>query len=178
MARGLSDLQKWMLVRALENSESDLCRKKTIEGIRGYCANYSYDPVHLERAEIRADFYKFPVCVDWVWNGHYYEPACLTPEKRRQRIRENGSGLCIKKEIPNYAAVNLAITRAHDRLRKRGLVTDQMGFWLTDKGREVARLLAAPAAVSTTGQPIRYVSADSAPRVADRVIEAAETSAG
>ncbi|HEX6502144.1 MAG TPA: hypothetical protein VF011_02780 [Terriglobales bacterium] len=133
MARGLSDLQKWMLIRALENAESELCKTEWVEG-DGITAGFSCHPVHLDRNEVRADYYHFPVYVpEW----------CINKGKTREYLRTFGRHF-VKRDIPNYAVVNLAISRAHDRLRRRGLVTNQVGFWLTEKGREVARLLATP----------------------------------
>lgn len=179
MARGVSDLQKWMLIRALENAESDIC--KTVHspaipgmaGIRG-CRAESYDPQHITRSEIRAGYYKM-VPIERVW---YYEGAVEFDGKKWYAAGANPEdvhdpkfcrvvpGKAIAERQPvertkwvdpsdrewirehahfvKNAAVNLAITRAHHRLIKRGLATDQVGFWLTDKGRDVARLLATP----------------------------------
>jgi hypothetical protein len=177
MARGLSDLQKWMLARALENAESDLCKPIVLPaipgggGVRG-CPTETRNPVHLERSEIRADYYKFtPVyrvyrrtytvfqtekqlhsAPRWVGDG--WEAA---DGKSREWLRQ--AAHFVKSTYPNYAAVTLAIARAHDRLRKRGLATDQVGIFLTDKGREVARLLATPIRTATPEMPIELLAA-------------------
>jgi hypothetical protein len=123
MAKGLSDLQKWMLTRALENSASDLCKAEYVSG-GGFMKSFDYHPVHIERNEIRADYYQFPVNVPWYRREQGVD---------RKWIRESRRAAFIKSAIPNYAAVNLAISRAHQRLIRRGLMTDQVGMWLTDK---------------------------------------------
>lgn len=174
MARGLSDLQRWMLVRALENSESDICKMKTVKGVPGYTADFSYIPEHLTRSEIRAGYYEFtPVSKVYVreetqfFDGRkWYDGSRLTSEwqigdsKDREWLRR--AGQFVKSNYPNYAAVNLAITRAHRRLRERGLATDQAGFYLTDKGREQARVLAA---LGNTALPEMPIDLSAAPKI-------------
>jgi len=145
VARALSDLQKWMLVRALENSESDLCKSITVHAIPGYCSGGTHEPAHLRRSEIRAGYYKFAVECPAGWRG-----------KEREWLRAYGR--FVKSDHPNYAAVNLAITRAHVRLIKRGLATNQVGFYLTNKGREQARLLVNKPIGSPDGRAITRVA--------------------
>jgi hypothetical protein len=142
MARGLSDLQKWMLVRALENAESDVCKPEYISGM-GILKGGFTNPVHLGRNEIRADYYHFPVNTPWYCDKEW-KPS-------RKNLHDDEHGTFTKSTIPNYAAVNLAITRAHRRLVKRGLMTNQVGMWLTDKGREQATLLASLVAKKSAG---------------------------
>lgn len=141
MARGLSDLQKWMLIRALENHDSG-----------------HQEAGHLYRNEVRADYYKFPVWDHWA--GRVVENH--TRESLRERFRQ----LFAKSQISNYAAVNLAITRAMIRLENRGLVQcwcptyGHQGIgWitLTEKGIEQARLLAALALPVAQVQPIKDI---------------------
>lgn len=171
MARGLSDLQKWMLVRALENAESDICKRVPATSMSdGMTMHHfpAYEPEHLTRKEIRAGFYKMlPVepeyeyewALDtkkWAAAGTRYEdvdnPEFLYPvpgtavrsHRTIEGAGDRGTWIRERAHFVRNPAINLAITRAHARLRRRGLATDQVGFWLTDKGRDVARLLATP----------------------------------
>ena len=137
MARGLSDLQKWMLVRAIHNQDEQ-----------------HRQPLDLFRNEVRAGYYGFPVRnrTHAIYEGFPQRRAGTyvgEPMDPRHDLRN-----CFaKSEIPNYAKASLAINRAIDRLARRGLVEGGFvhGFRLTDEGRQIARLLAA-LAVDTTAE--------------------------
>jgi hypothetical protein len=171
-----------MLVRALENAESDLCKTvpENHEGRCGLPSIPAYEPVHLTRSEIRAGYYKM-VPVERVWE---YESALNTKKwyaagARPEDINDDkfyyivpGSGTPTKRPVERTerwfirdhahfvrnAAINLAITRAHQRLRVRGLATNHVGFWLTDNGREAARLLTTPVDVFSAGAANRLLA--------------------
>jgi hypothetical protein len=138
MSRGLSDLQKWMLVRALDNIESGLCGEQR---------------AHLYLAEVKADYYKLPTDI----------PAWRTSERqRREHLREFAGGhFFVKSEIPNYGAIALAITRAARRLERRGLVEYRWRINLTEKGIEQARLLATPRIPRSLVQPLELLATPS-----------------
>lgn len=121
-----------MLTRALENSESDLCKPRTT------FSGEEYQPVHISRNEVKVDYYGFPFILPEYW---------ARMNKPREYVRQfyRGQRIFIKSDIPNYAAVNLAITRTITRLQRRGLIGEEFfyGLSLTDKGREEARKLLA-----------------------------------
>lgn len=107
MARGLSDLQKWMLTRALENAESDLCKTRHFPGLftpTGIMPPSSSVPAHLTRSEIRADFYKLiPGEMDW---------GTWTPVEGKDRNWLREKARFSKAEHSNYEAINV-LSRGH-----------------------------------------------------------------
>lgn len=131
-----------MLVRALDNSESESCK----EGRK-----------HLYVSEVKADFYKFPIERRWE-----AKPEFESDSERREYLRHFAKQFFPKSEILNYRAVVLAVSRAVTRLERRGLVVTyvprygrgNMALDITDKGREQARILASLIVPGPQVQPI------------------------
>jgi hypothetical protein len=115
----LSDLQKWILVAASKVKPTES------EGAQTF---------RLYTAQIKAGYYKFSLRKDWMGD--------------RVSLDDLGCKHFNSKEIPNYRAACVAISRAITRLEKRGLVTVLQGrvsHWtavqLTEAGKSEAQTI-------------------------------------
>lgn len=125
MGRGLSDLQKWMLREALRNRDAGKSRQH-FPNDTDHEMQHPYDGTDLVYGEIKARYYKFPFNPPDAWHPKRF-------------AREYGTANFSTK-LPHYIAANVAISRAIDRLQRRGLATHRYaGVTLTQAGIDVAR---------------------------------------
>ncbi len=132
MGRGLSDLQKWMLRRALDNRER--------EG--GHDEAWFPDLVF---AEVKEGFYHLQRRPVYVWPGKpEYEAA--TPERRLHKLKLGRLEDYTRQRIfeKPRPLLNRIIPRAVTRLEQRGYARRvTWGLQLTDAGIVLARSLTA-----------------------------------
>lgn len=127
VSRGLSELQKFILARALANCE--------VEGRVSSPPGYNAD---LYEHEVLAEFFGLPVANQAVWRWPTYQTRLASLGKGQGVIDRRAVGAA------RYNSARASLSRAVARLKARGLVTTRpfmyarVGVDLTAAGREQA----------------------------------------